>query len=71
MIKFVAFCKHSGEDQISHDYLILLDQRCDKYLNNVCSEDHYCTLVMGENEKVDTIKNLLLTYVKSIMKEYY
>ena len=48
-MKCVAFHNHSGEYQISHDYLILLAQRCNKYLNSVCSEVNYCTSVTGEN----------------------
>ena len=47
-MKHVAFCNCSGKDQISHDYLILLDQRYNKYLNSVCSEVNYCTSVTGE-----------------------
>ena len=31
---------------------------------------HYYTSVTGENEKVDTLENQLLTFVKSIVKEY-
>ena len=70
-IKCVAFCNHSGEDQIHCDYLILLDQRYNKYLSNVCSEVICYASVTGENEKVDTLKNQLLTFVKSVVKEYY
>ena len=71
MRKCAAFHNHSGEDQISHDYIILLDQGYNKYQNSVCSEVHYYTSVIGENEKVDTLENQLLTFVKSIVKEYY
>ena len=35
-MKCVTFHNHSGEDQISCDYLILLHQRYNKYLNSVC-----------------------------------
>ena len=50
-MKCVAFCNHSGEDEISCDYLIQLDQRYNKYLHNVCSEVNYCTSVTGEMKK--------------------
>ena len=60
-----------GEDQIRCDYLILLDQNYNKYLNNISSDISYCTSVTGENEKVDTLENQLLTFVKSIIKKYY
>ena len=56
----VAFHNCTGEDPISHDYLTLLDERYNKYLKSVCS-----------NENVDTLENQLLTFVKSIVKEYY
>ena len=49
-MKYVAFCSHS-EDQITCDYLTLLDQRYNKYLNTVCSEVYYYTSVTWENEK--------------------
>ena len=67
----VAFCILTGEDQISHDYLTLLDQIYNKYLNSVCSEVNFYISVTGENEKVDILENQLLTFVKSIVKEYY
>ena len=67
----VAFCNHSGEDQISYDYLILLDQRYNKCLYSVCLEVNYHTSVTGENEEVDKLENQLLTFAKSNMKEYY
>ena len=70
-MKCVAFCNCSGEDQISHDNLMLLDQRYNKYLNSVCSEVNYCTSVTGENQNVDTLENQSLTFVKSIGKDYY
>ena len=71
VVKHGVFHNHSGEDQISCVYLILLDQRYNKYWNYVCSEVNYCFSVTGENEKVDTLENQLLTFVKSIVKEYY
>ena len=49
----------------------LLDQRYNKYLYSVSSEVNYCTSVTGEDERVDTLENQLLTCVKSIVKEYY
>ena len=61
-MKCVAFHYYSGEDQISPDYLMLLDQRYNKSLNGVCSEDNYCTSVTDENEDVDTLENQLLTF---------
>ena len=64
LLQDVAFHNHSGEDQISHDYLILLDQRYNIYLTSICSEVSYCTSVTGENWKVGTLENQLL---KSIM----
>ena len=64
-MKCVAFHNHSGEDQISSDYLKLLDQRYNKYLNSVWSEVNFCTSVIGENEKVHTLENQLLTFVMS------
>ena len=70
-MKCVAFHNHSGEDQISHDYLILLGQRYNKYLNNVCSEVNYWTSVTAENERVHTLENWLVILVKSFVKEYY
>ena len=66
--KCLAFCKHSGEDQTSHDYIILLNHRYNKYLNHECSAVNDCTSVTAEN---DTLGNQLLTFVKSIVKEYY
>ena len=53
-MKHVAFHNCSGEDDISHDYLIVLDHRYNKHLNSVCSEVSYCTSVTGGNEKVET-----------------
>ena len=70
-MKCGAFCNSSGEDQISCDYLILLDKRYNNSLNNVYSEVNYCTSVTGKTEKVDTLENQLLTFVKSIVKKYY
>ena len=70
-MKGVAFPNHSGEEQIRCDYLTLLDQRYNKYLNSVCSEVNYYTSVTCENEKVDTLENQLFSFVKSIIKEYY
>ena len=70
-MKCVAFFNCSGKDQISCDYFKLLDQRCNKYLSSVCSKIHNCTSVIGKHEKVDTLENQLLTFVKSIVKEYY
>ena len=67
-MEHIAFHNCSGEDQISHHYLILLDQRYKKHLNNVDCEVIHCTSVTGENEKVGTLKNQLLTIVKSIVK---
>ena len=32
---------------------------------------NYYTSVTGENEKVNILENQLLTFVKSIVKEYY
>ena len=58
-MRSVAFHNHSGKDQISHDYIILWDQRYNKYLNSVCSEVNYCTSVTRENERVDTLENQL------------
>ena len=60
-MKYQAFHNHSGGDQISHDYLILLDQRYNKYLNSICSEVDYYASVTGKNEKVDILENQLLT----------
>ena len=65
-MKCVAFCNCSGKDQISHYYLILLDQRYDKYLNSVCSKVNYCTSLTGENEKVHTPENQLLIFKSTI-----
>ena len=70
-MKCVAFHNHLGEDQISQDYFIFLDQRYNKYLSSVCSEVYYCTSITVENEKVQTCENQLLTFVKSIVKEHY
>ena len=70
-MKCVAFCNCSGEDQIRCNYLTLLHQRHNKYLNSVCSEVNYHTRFTGENEKVDILENQLLTFGKSIVKEYY
>ena len=54
---------------MSHDCLILIDKRHNKYLDSVCSEVHYCTSVTGKGEKVDILENQLLTFVKSVVKE--
>ena len=51
VMKFVAFCNHLGEDQISCEYLTLLEQMYNKYLNSVCSEANYDTSVAGEMKK--------------------
>ena len=40
-MKCVEFYNLTGKDQISHDYLTFLDQRCNKYLTSVCSEVNY------------------------------
>ena len=69
-MKHVAFHNCPGEVQISSDYLKLLDQRYNKYLNSVCAEVNYSTSVKGKEENVDTLENQLLTFVKSIIKEY-
>ena len=70
-MKYQAFHNYSGEDQISHDYLILLDQRYNKYLNSICSEVDYYASVTDENEKVGTLENQLLTFIKSTVMEHY
>ena len=70
-MKHVAFHNHLGEYQLGGDYLKLLDQRYNKYLNSVCSEVNYCTSVTGKEEKVDTLESQLLTFVKHIVKDYY
>ena len=70
-MKYTAFCNHSDEDQISHDYLKLLDQKYNKYLNSVCSEVNYCISVTGKNEKIDTLENHLLNFIRPIVKGYY
>ena len=58
------FIHHSSEDQISCNYLKILDQRYNIHLNSLCSEGNYCPSVTDENEKVDTLENQLLTFVK-------
>ena len=71
-MKCVAFhnCSLENDDLIG-GYLKLLDQTYNRYLNSVCSELNYCTLVTCENEKVDTLENQLLTFVKYIVNANY
>ena len=57
---------HSGEEQITFNYMNDLDAGYNRYLDSVLSEINYCTITSEE----DSPEEHLMNYVRTAVKDY-
>ena len=62
----VSCRSHSGEEQITFNYMNDLDIGYNKYLDSVLSEINYCTIASGE----DSPEEHLMNYIRTVVKDY-
>ena len=73
-MKCITTHNRLGEDQITHDYLELLNWEYSKYVDVVNTEVPCYTVVALEEgeilDKEESYENHLLTFIKSILKDF-